>query len=118
VLAKCLLIGWIIVSACGLLLAQQGWQQVPIPPLSSFKPQEPTRIQLPNGMVIFLQEDHELPLISATTLIKGGSSSEPAQKVGLISIYASTWRTSGTEKKTGDQLDDELESIAAKIETG
>ena len=36
------------------------------PPLPAFKPQEPVRIQLPNGMVIFLQPDHELPLISAT----------------------------------------------------
>ena len=116
--ARCLLLIWMIVSVCGVLAAQQTWQQVPIPSLPKFKPQEPTRIQLPNGMVIFLQEDHELPLISATTLIKGGSSSEPAEKVGLTSIYASSWRTSGTEKKTGDQLDDELESIAAKIENG
>src|SRR5438477_12052238 len=93
-------------------------QQIKIPPLPAFHPREPTRVQLPNGMVIFLQEDHELPLISATALIKGGSSSEPASKVGLVSIYAASWRTSGTEKKSGDQLDDELESIAARVETG
>ena len=99
-------------------VAQESWQQVPIPPLHKFTPQEPKRFTLPNGMVIFLQEDHELPLISGTALIKGGSSSEPASKVGLVSIYASSWRTSGTEKKSGDQLDDELESIAAKVETG
>ena len=35
-----------------------GWQQVPIPQLPAFKPQQPKRIQLSNGMVIFLQEDH------------------------------------------------------------
>jgi zinc protease len=69
-------------------------------------------------MVIFLQEDHELPLISGTALIRGGASTEPAAKTGLVSIYGSSWRTSGTEKKTGDQLDDELEAIAAKIEAG
>jgi zinc protease len=97
---------------------QESWRQVPIPPLRKFSPQEPTRVQLPNGMIIFLQEDHELPLISGTALIRGGSSSEPAAKTGLVSIYASTWRTSGTEKKTGDQLDDELEAIAAKVEAG
>jgi zinc protease len=108
----------IALSTCRVSIAQESWQQVPIPPLAKFKPQEPMRVQLPNGMVIFLQEDHELPLISATVLIKGGSSSEPASKVGLVSIYASTWRTGGTEKKTGDQLDDELESIAARVETG
>ena len=97
--------------------AQDSWQKIPIPPLPKFNPQIPTKVTLPNGMVIFLQEDHELPLISATALIKGGSSSEPAEKVGLVSIYAASWRTGGTEQKTGDQLDDELEALAAKVET-
>lgn len=99
-------------------VAQDSWKQVPVPELPKFNPQLPTKFTLPNGMVIFLQEDHELPLISATALIKGGASSEPAQKVGLVSIYASSWRTGGTEQKTGDQLDDELEALAAKVETG
>ena len=35
--------------------------QIKIPVLPPFKPQQPERIQLPNGMVIFLQVDHELP---------------------------------------------------------
>ena len=30
------------------------WNQVKIPPLAAFQPQQPTRIQLANGMVIFL----------------------------------------------------------------
>ncbi|MGZ4860731.1 MAG: hypothetical protein ACXV8M_14300, partial [Candidatus Angelobacter sp.] len=47
------------------------WQKVPIPPLHQFKPQEPRRVELPNGMVIFLQEDHELPLIDGTIRIRG-----------------------------------------------
>ena len=114
---KCLLTIWTVICA-GMAFAQQPWQQVPIPPLAKFNPQQPTRIQLSNGMVIFLQEDHELPLISGTALIKGGSSSEPAAKTGMMSIYSGSWRTSGTSKKSGDQLDDELEAIGAKVETG
>src|SRR5262249_9525454 len=115
---KHLLAAWIVISLSCIVFAQQPWQQVPIPPLAKFTPQQPTRIQLANGMVIFLQEDHELPLISGTVLIKGGASSEPAAKVGMMSIYAGSWRTSGTEKKNGDQLDDELEAIGAKVESG
>lgn len=109
----------LLVSLIALHVAaqQETWQKVPIPPLHKFTPQEPARFQLPNGLVIFLQEDHELPLISATALVKGGSSSEPAAKVGLVSIYASTWRTGGTATKSGDQFDDELEAIAARVET-
>jgi len=94
------------------------WQQIPIPPLPAFHPQEPKRIQLPNGMVIFLQEDHELPLIDGTARIRGGSRSEPANKVGMLDIYGEVWRTGGTKTQTGDQLDDYLEIRAAKVETG
>src|SRR5664279_5005433 len=94
------------------------WNQLKFPPLPAFHPQQPTRIQLANGMVIFLQPDHELPLISVTMRIRGGSISEPASKVGLVSLYGDVWRTGGTKTKTGDQMDDFLEARAAKVETG
>jgi len=45
------------------LVAQEPWAKIPIPPLPAFHPREPKRIVLPNGMIIFLQEDHELPTI-------------------------------------------------------
>jgi zinc protease len=94
------------------------WQEIQIPPLPAFKPPQPKRIELKNGMVIFLQEDHELPLIDGTARIRGGSVNEPATKVGLVDIYGEVWRTGGTKKQTGDQLDDFLEVRAAKVETG
>jgi zinc protease len=94
------------------------WKQVPIPPLPSFHPQQPKRIELANGMVIFLQEDHELPLIDGTIRIRGGARAVAADKTGLINIYGSVWRTGGTTSQTGDQLDDYLEMRAAKVETG
>jgi zinc protease len=94
------------------------WSQLKFPPLPAFNPQQPTRIQLSNGMVIFLQPDHELPLVSVTARIRGGSISEPAAKVGLAGLYGEVWRTGGTKTKTGDQMDDLLEARAAKIETG
>jgi zinc protease len=93
------------------------WQQVPIPPLPAFHPPQPKRIELSNGMVIFLQEDHELPLISGTARIRGGSSEEPGDKTGLVDLYGEVWRTGGTKSQTGDQLDDFLEIRAAKVET-
>ncbi|HEV7673757.1 MAG TPA: pitrilysin family protein [Candidatus Angelobacter sp.] len=92
------------------------WQKVHISPLHQFKPQEPRRVELPNGMVIFLQEDHELPLIDGTIRIRGGSREEPAEKVGMIALYADVWRTGGTKSKTGDELDDFLEAHAARVE--
>jgi zinc protease len=114
----------LIVGICGILkptnAAAQAtdWQQVPIPALHAFHPQEPKRIELPNGMIVFLQEDHELPLIDGTARIRGGSRSEPANKAGMLEMYGDVWRTGGTKSQTGDQLDDYLEVRAAKVETG
>jgi zinc protease len=95
----------------------QPWKKIPIPPLHAFKPQQPRRIELSNGLVIFLQEDHELPFINGSILIRGGSRDVPADKTGLVSLYGQSWRTSGTATIDGDKLDDQLENKAASIET-
>ena len=75
---------WKLFLFCVLMVAAMpvcsqvgSWKEVRIPALPEFKPQEPKRIELPNGMVIFLQEDHELPLIDGVARIRGGSRSEP-----------------------------------------
>ena len=94
------------------------WKKIPIPELHAFKPVQPKRIDLPNGLVIFLQEDHELPFIDGSILIRGGSRDEPAAKVGLTTLYGEAWRTSGSTTTPGDTLDTELASKAASIETG
>jgi zinc protease len=99
--------------------AQVGdWKDIRKPELRRFQPQQPRRIVLPNGLVVFLQEDHELPLVQGTLRIRGGSRDEEAGKVGLASIYGQAWRTGGTRTRTGDQLDDYLEARAARVETG
>jgi zinc protease len=92
------------------------WRQIAIPELPPFKPQQPKRVLFANGMIVYLTENHELPLISGSAMIRGGSDSEPAEKTGLVDLYGETWRTGGTEKLSGDQLDDYLEARAAKVE--
>src|SRR3954466_8139014 len=91
--------------------------RIAIPPLPEFNPQQPKRIVLPNGLIVFLQEDHELPIVGGTLRFHGGSRAEPADKTGLLDIYGMVWRTGGTNSRTGDQLDDFLEARAAKLET-
>jgi zinc protease len=98
--------------------APTNWQSINIPTLPEFHPAQPKRFELPNGMVIFLQEDHELPMIDGTARIRGGERSVNASKAGLTDIYGEVWRTGGTKTQTGDQLDDFLEQRAAKVETG
>ena len=108
-----------LLAPCALTAQQEKpWEKIPIPKLHEFKPQQPKRIELKNGIVIFLQEDHELPFVSGSVLIPGGSRDESPAKAGLIGLYGQAWRTSGTAKMDGDALDDLLEAKAAHIETG
>ncbi len=96
----------------------QPWKQIPIPALPAFHPQQPRRIVLDNGAIIFLQEDHELPFINGFVEMRGGGRDVPVEKTGLVDLYGDAWRTSGTAKMSGDAMDDLLEAKAAKVETG
>ncbi|MCP4704765.1 MAG: insulinase family protein, partial [candidate division Zixibacteria bacterium] len=75
-------------------------------------------ITLENGLVLYLMEDHELPLVNASARIAAGSYLDSPDKAGLGSITGTVLRTGGTQNKTGDEIDEILESIGASIEVG
>lgn len=91
-------------------------ERLKITPLR-FDPPEPHRSVLPNGMVVYLLEDHDLPIVNVTAYVKAGSIYEPADRLGLASLTGSLLRTGGTESMTGDQFDEALERIAAVVES-
>ena len=93
------------------------YKQIQAPPLRAISIPEPQRITLPNGMLILLMEDHELPTMEAFARIRTGSRLEPADKAGLAALAGDVQRTGGTKTMTGDQVDDFLESRGARIET-
>ncbi len=105
------------IAALLLLACRIDWQSIPRTPLRAYAPHQPRRVVLGNGMVLFLQEDRELPLISGSIRVRGGANDEPAAKVGLVEIFGDVWRTGGTQKRGGDELDDFLERRAAEVET-
>ncbi len=94
------------------------YKQLTYPKLGDIEIPEVERVTLDNGMQLFLLEDHELPLIRISARIRTGSIYEPADKIGLAAITGTVMRTGGTTSKTGDELDEELEQIAASVETG
>ncbi len=69
-------------------------------------------------MRIFLLEDHELPLIHGLALIHTGNLFDPPDKHGLSEVMADVLRSGGTKAKTGDQIDEQLENMAASVESG
>lgn len=88
------------------------------PPLPELEVPQPTRVELDNGMIVLLLEDHELPLVDAVARIRTGSRLEPPAKVGLASLTGTVMRTGGTATMSADELDDFLENRAASVETG
>ena len=96
----------------------QHYTELKFPPLPEIKLPEYTRYKLDNGMVVYLMEDHELPLVGGTALIRTGDRFEPAEKVGLASLVGEVMRTGGTTQHSGDELNQLLEQRAASVETG
>jgi zinc protease len=95
-----------------------GYKDLKYPPLNSIQVPEPVRFELANGMVVYLVEDHELPLVSIQAKVRTGSRWEPADKAGLAAITGTVMRTGGSVSRNGDQLDEELDRLGAYVETG
>lgn len=85
------------------------------PPLE-FKVPAVERLVMANGMVVYLMEDHLLPLVKVYALIRTGEIYEPAEKAGLASLTGAVMRTGGTDAMTPDELNDALEFVAARVE--
>ncbi len=103
-----------VLSACAGNLALGDPRQMTFKPVE-FTPPEPDRVVLENGMVVYLLEDHELPLVSITATMKTGSWLDPADKVGLASLTGSLMRTGGGGGLSAERVDEELEQFAGDV---
>jgi len=106
----------VVVVGC---LAPRAMLPKQVTEFSPIKFQPPTIdvVTLSNGMPVLLLEDHELPVVDAVVQVRAGSIYEPADKVGLAGMTGVVMRTGGTLSMTGDEMDEELEFMAAAIET-
>lgn len=86
-------------------------------PQLDFKPPKTVRVALKNGMVLHLLEDHELPLLEITSLVRIGSAWEPAEKAGLAALAGHLWRSGGTKTVAPGDMDERLAFIGARMET-
>ena len=72
---------------------------------------------LPNGMRLYLLEDHELPVVNGAARIRTSNLFDPPDKVGLAAMTGMVMRTGGTSKQTGEEIDKALEDVAASVES-
>ncbi len=96
---------------------QPSYKDLKFAPLPPLKVPEPVEFRLSNGMRVFLLEDHELPVITGSALIRTGNLFDPSDKRGLAGLTGEVLRSGGTTAKSGDQLDEELENVAAQVES-
>lgn len=94
------------------------YTELKFPPLPELEIPDYTRFQLDNGIIVYLMEDHELPLISGVALFRTGSRFEPENKVGLADLTGTVMRTGGTIQHSPAQINQLLEQKAAAVETG
>jgi len=93
------------------------YKDLKFPPLKEIQIPKIDETTLPNGMKVYLLENHELPLVRGTALVRTGNLFDPADKVGLATVTGEVIRSGGTAAKTGDQIDEQLENIAASVES-
>lgn len=84
-------------------------------PVVEFSPPEPERVVLDNGMVLYLLEDHELPLVTITATMRTGSWLDPADKIGLAAMTGAVMRIGGGGGLSAEEVDTELEQFAADV---
>ena len=70
---------------------------------------------LSNGVVAYLVEDHDLPLVTVSLTVRTGTYLDPKGKEGLASLTASQIRAGGTTSKTAEQFDEAADFLAAQI---
>jgi predicted Zn-dependent peptidase len=87
-------------------------------PELNFQIPKAERVVLECGMPVYLLRDPELPIINMTAMIRTGSVYEPAAKSGLAAMAGSVMRSGGAGGVASEKLDDELEFMAAAVESG
>lgn len=97
--------------------APKNYKQLQYPKMREIQIPDPARYELANGLVVYLLEDHTLPVINGSVMVRAGARWEPGDKVGLASLTGQVMRTGGTTSKTGDEIDEMLERVGASVET-
>ena len=73
------------------------------------------RVLLNNGIILYIFEDNELPLLNISAVIRTGSNYDPMGKEGLAEITGTVMRTGGTNTLTGDAVDEALDFFAGSL---
>ncbi len=75
------------------------------------------RFELEDGTPVYAKQDKQFPLTNITVYFRGGSYLVPPGKEGLAGITGAAWRSGGAGERTAQELDEELDFLAANLGT-
>jgi zinc protease len=73
-----------------------------------------TRLVLPNGLVLLLMEQNELPIVSMRLTVRSGAADDPKGKEGLATLAAELL-TTGTATRTSQQIANEVDFVGGTL---
>jgi zinc protease len=72
------------------------------------------RVELPNGLVLLLFEDHRLPIVVARASVRNVGILEPEEKQGIAALMGSLL-SEGTEKHSGTKIAEMIEDVGGTL---
>ncbi|HEV8632069.1 MAG TPA: pitrilysin family protein [Thermoanaerobaculia bacterium] len=76
---------------------------------------EPYRHQLANGVVVYVVEDHALPLVDVALALRAGDYLDPADGVGTAGLTAAMLLRGGTTSLPPDAFDERADLLGAQL---
>ena len=73
------------------------------------------RTVLPNGLVVLHSENHNLPIVMVTLIVKAGQMHEPEEKAGTANLVAELL-TEGTKSRSSKDISEQADFIGASLD--
>jgi predicted Zn-dependent peptidase len=78
---------------------------------------QPETFRLKNGIEVYYLASERLPLVNVRAVFRTGAIWEPADGRGVADLTGRMLRRGGTSQWTADEVDEELDFLAAKLST-
>lgn len=73
------------------------------------------KTQLPNGLIVLHSENHNLPIVMVTLIVKAGQMHEPEEKAGTAHLVAELL-TEGTKSRSSKDISEQIDFIGASLD--
>ncbi|MBI2834153.1 MAG: insulinase family protein [Acidobacteria bacterium] len=117
-IAAIIIVTGVLLGASGLVAQAPDRSKPPTPgPPPSLTIPATEKRALPNGLPVWIVEQHEVPVVQIDLLIKPGGSADPPGKFGLASMMADML-DEGAGSRSALEIADAVDSLGASLSSG